>query len=150
MRLYIERKNAEDESEEKEVLFQLAITQKQKSVLAAALFVCSAVVSVLGAFLLGANFNSSNSDAWIVSLYVMLIGYAMYHIGRRLSEKEAPFTVKYINRAAFIYAVAFLAAIHSVFRSMDHFYWDRTPFAVCYILAAAVVYGIILLARKIT
>ena len=149
LRLYAERKNAENESEEKEVLFQLAITQKQKSVLSTALFACSAAVSVLGAFLLGMSFNSSNSDAWIFSLYVMLIGYAMYHIGKRLSEKEAPFTVKYINRASFIYAVTFLAAIHSVFRGMDYFYWDRTPFAVGYILAAAIVYGIILLARKI-
>ena len=149
MRQYIERKNAENESEEKEVLFQLAMTQKQKAVLAMALFVCSAAISVMGAFILGAYFMSSDSDSWIASLGIMLIGFGLYHIGKRLSVKEAPFTVKYINRASFVYAVVFLTAIHSVFRGMDHFYWDRTPFAICYVLGAAIVYGIILLTRKI-
>ena len=149
LKLYVERKNAENESEEKEVLFQLAITQKQKSVLATALFACSAAVSVLGAFILGASFNSCNSDAWIVSLYVMLIGYAMYHVGKRLSEKEAPFIAKYISRASFVFAMVFLAAIHSVCESMDYFYEERTPFAIVYILAATIVYGIIMLARRI-
>ena len=149
MRRYIERKNAESESEEKEVLFQLAMTQKQKSVLAMTLFICSAMISVIGAFILGASFQSNNSDSWIVSLGVMLIGFAMFHVGKRLSEKDAPFTVKYINRASFVFAIVFLTTIHSIFRGMDHFYWDRTPFALCYVLAAAIVYGIIVLARKI-
>lgn len=149
IRRYIERKNAENESEEKEVLFQLAITQKQKSFLAMALFICSAAISVISAYFLGVNFSSSNSDGWIASLGVMLIGFAMFHIGKRLYAKEAPFIVKYINRASFVYVIVFLAAVHSVFRSMDRFYWDRTPFAICYVLAAAIVYGIIMLARKI-
>ena len=149
MRRYIERKNAENESEEKEVLFQLVMTQKQKSILAMALFICSAAISVIGAFILGASFNGNNSDSWIVSLGVMLIGFAMYHIGRCLSVKEAPFTVKYINRASFVFAVVFLTAVHSMFSFMDHQYWHRTEFAVIYVLAAAAVYGFIMLYRKI-
>ena len=149
IRLYIERKISENESEANEVLFQLTMTQKQKSALAMALFVCSAAISVMGAFILGVSFSSGNSDSWIASLGVMLIGFALFHIGKRLSVKEAPFTVKYINRASFVYAIVFLTAIHSVARDMDYFYWNRTPFAIFYVLAAAAVYGIILLSRKI-
>ena len=149
LRLYAERKNAESESEEKEVLFQVAMTQKQKSVLCTALFICSAAISVIGTFILGSSFDRSNSDSWVVSLFVILIGYGIYHIGNRLSVKEAPFIIKYINKASIGYAIVFLAAIHSAFRYMDYQYWSRTEFAIIYILAAAVIYGIILLQRKI-
>ena len=149
MRLYIERKNNENETEEKEILFQLAMTQKQKSILAMAILICSAVISVIGAFILGSCFNGGDSDSWIGSLYVLLIGFAMYHIGSRLSAKEPPFTVKYINRASLAYALVFLAAIHSVFRYMEYQYWYRTEFAIIYIFAAAIVYGIIMLSKKL-
>ena len=148
LRLLAERKSEADENEEKEVLFQLAMTQKQKSILAMTLFICSAAVSVIGAFILSVSFSATNSDAWIVSLYVMLIGFALYHVGNRLSVKEAPFTIKYINKASFAYAVVFLAAIHSVCSYMDNYGSERIIFAVWYIFIAAAVYGSMLLYKR--
>ena len=148
LRLFAERRSRVDENEEREVIFQLAMTQKQKSILAMTLFICSAAVSVIGAFILSVSFSKSNSDSWIVSLYVMLIGFALYHVGNRLSVNEAPFTVKYINRASFAYAVVFLAAIHSVCSYMDYHYSERNAFAIIYILIAAAVYGSVLLYKR--
>lgn len=145
---YIARKNAETESEEKEVILQLAVTQKQRSVLAKALYVCSAAISALGAMILNSNFYSGSSDSWIFSLGIMLIGYGLYHVVKRLTLIEAPFTVKYINRASFTYSIVFLTAIHSAFSYMDYQYWHRTFFAVIYILIAAIVYAGTLLYRR--
>ena len=148
LRLLAERRSRADEDEEKEVIFQLAMTQKQKNILAMALFICSAAVSVIGAFILSVSFTRTNSDSWIVSLYVMLTGFALYHVGNRLSASEAPFTVKYINRASFAYAVVFLAAIHSVCSYWDYYHQERVIFAVWYILIAAMVYGSVLLYKR--
>ena len=148
LRLFAEKRSRADENEEKEVLFQLAMTQKQKSILAMTLFICSAAISVIGAYILGVSFTDTNSDSWIASLYVMLIGFALYHVGNRLSVKEAPFTVKYINRASFTFAVVFLAAIHSVCSYMNYYPSERMSFAVIYILIAAAVYGTVLLYRR--
>ena len=145
---YIAKRTAENESEEKEVILQLAVTQKQRSFLAKAIYICSAAVSVLGAVILTSHFASNNSESWIVSLGIMLIGYGLYHTVKRLTLTEAYFTVKYINRASFAYAIVFLTAIHSAFSFMDYQYWHRTFFAVIYILIAAIIYVGILLYRR--
>lgn len=149
LKLFAERRNIIEATEEKEVVFQLAMTQRQKSALAMVLFVSSAIISVISAFFLNVYFDSHDSYSWIASLGVLLIGFAMYHIGKRFSAKEAPFTVKYINRASFIFIIVFLTTVHTVFQSLNHFYDARNSFAICYILAAAIVYGMILLYRKI-
>ncbi|MCH5200419.1 MAG: helix-turn-helix transcriptional regulator [Oscillospiraceae bacterium] len=145
---YIERRNAEIESEEKEVILQLAVTQKQRSVLAKVLYICSAAIMVLGAWILTSVFSGSDSGYWIYSLGIMLIGCGLYHVVKRLTLTEAPFTVKYINRASFAYAVVFLTAIHSALSYMDFQHWHRAFFATIYVLAAAIVYVGILLYRR--
>lgn len=148
LRLYIEKKRTESETEEKEVLFQLAMTQKQKSVLAMAIFICSAVISVMSAYNLGVFFDSDNSFRWAPWLGTMMIGFGIYHAAKRLSAKEPPFIIRYINKASFGFAVAFLTAVHSVFNNMDYLPNERIGFAVIYILGAASVYAGILLYRK--
>lgn len=149
MEYWVQKKNAADEQEEKEVIFQLAMTQRQKSALAMTILVCSAAISVIGAYALGAFFSSDRTYQWIAALGIMLIGFGLYHVGKRLLVNEPPFTVKYINRASFIFAVVFLTAVHSVLSYMDYFPNERTGFAIIYVLAAATVYAGIMLYRKI-
>ena len=149
LRRFAERRNIIEATEEKEVIFQVAMTQRQKSALAMILFVSSAIISVMSAFFLGVYFDSHNSYSWISFIGEMLIGFGIYHVGKCLSAKEAPYTVKYINRASFIFVIVFLTAVHTVFQHLNHFYDARSSFAICYILVAAIVYGIILLYRKI-
>ena len=151
MKLLIQKKNDADEREEKEVIIKvvIALTQKQKSALAMTLFVCSAAISIIAAYALGVFFDSSSSYNWVASLGVMLIGFGLYYVGKRLSLKEPPFIVRYINKASFVFAIAFLTAIHSAFNNMDYRHDDRIGFAVIYILGAAIVYAGIMLYRKI-
>lgn len=148
LRKFIEKRISDSENEEKEVILQLAVTQKQRSALAKMLYVCSAAISLLGASILSTRFSGNDSGYWIFSLGIMLIGYGLYHVVNRLTLKEAPFIVKYINRASFAYAVVFLTAIHSALSYMDFQYWERTYFVVIYWLCAAIVYAGILLYRR--
>ena len=149
LRRFAERRIRTEENEEKEVIFQLAMTQRQKSALAMTILVCSAAISVIGAYALGAFFDSNRTYQWIAALGIMLIGFGMYHVGKRLLAKEPPFIIKYINRATFIFAVVFLTAVHSVLSYMDYFPSERSGFAFIYVFAAATLYAGIMLYRKI-